>query len=1196
MVQKDMSALTRFVLSCAFATCSAACLTAAPPETFKLFQDPPKTYSVRPFWFWNGVLDAREVDRQIREMVSQHVYGAYVHNRTGLQTPYLSDEYFAIVKSSYESARKHGFLFGLVDEYEWPGGEARDPWRPGLGSRVIDRNPDFRMRSLWFTSKDSDGAGRVEITGLKNFQFAVAARLTGDDTLDSATFTLVPSSAGADSVAWTAPAKGWRLMAYYLEPSQGRDGGLVDLLSRDAIRTWIEEVHEKYYALGPEHFGTTIDSFYSDHEGDYGRRIAWTPLFFEAFQKMKGYDARKVFPALSFDSGKISPKLRADYLDVVSELYTQNYMKQVSDWCEQHKIKISGHVWEENLISQTFAVGDLQRVMRNWSWPGVDSLYDIGRLPRDLKSAASVAHFRNTRFTVENQGVQGGESYLDMQKMRLGTNMLGAWGTNLFIPHAFNYHPSRIEFPSDWFFHQPWWKYFHHYADYARRISYMNDGGRHYADILLFEPTETTWANAETNYAPKPDWNTNLLPMINQYYGDLTNRMAQELRDFDVADSHYLNEAKLEGKSLRIGNEAFRVLVLPPVSTMRRSAMSKIRAFYEQGGIVVAVKMLPTDSVDEGRNDPEILATVKAIFGEMTNEPVTVHANASGGKAYFVRENIEELFGILDKNLERDVTVVAGSAKHLGALHREKDGLELYWLVNDTDRPREMTARLRVKGVPEKWDAATGAREALESRPVAAGTEVKLQFAPWDAYYVVFGNSEARVKAPEKPYRKLAPITLAGDWQLTPEKKTTEAPYGLRNQAVWDGLGETRGFTEKGLDQARWSPDWLSRERMTVRDWWLVGPFPNEDHAGCFGSFPPETNQDIKATYGELKWKRHSAQSTAVELYSALGMSAGSNGTAYALTYVYSPEPRKVFFRVTANNNAHLWVNGKKLLDWHLHPWYYEMREDFSLAREAELKAGWNPVLLKVSRFRRGMFTFMVRITDAEGNNIDQLAFSPEKTLRPVGSTYAVVWYRIPVPATSVEVILPKSRKPYKAWYNGVLLAPDAGGHVRLPSAAEGADNIVAIKLAADDQLRSAPLFTLSSAKTQLGSWLDTGLPYYSGSAVYEKEIEIPANYTGRKLTLDCGEVGVVAEVRVNDKPAGVRVWLPFAFDITSLVKPGRNKVQIIVTNTMENERAVDNRMAKLPRLKHSGLIGPVQVIAGPPLAPTRASVAGTRR
>jgi hypothetical protein len=1147
----------------------AALACAAPPETFRQFQDPPKTYSVRPFWFWNGLLTSAEVDRQIREMVSQHVYGAYVHNRTGLQTPYLSDDYFAIVKSGYESARRHGFLFGLVDEYEWPGGEARDPWSPGLGSRVIARNPDFRMRSLWFTSKDANGPAHLEITGVKNYQFAVAAKLTSDTSFDSASFTVVPGDAARGTVAWDAPAGRWRLMAFYLEPSQGRDGGLVDLMSHDAIHTWLQEVHEKYYHLGPDHFGSTIDSFFSDHEGDYGRRIAWTPLFFETFQKMKGYDMRPFLPALMFDSGHLTPKVRCDYLDVVSELYTQSYMRQVTEWCEQHHIKISGHVWEENLVSEAAAVGDLMRVERAWSWPGVDSLHDLGRWPRDLKATASVAHFRGTRFTVENQGVQGGESYLDPQKMRLGTNMLGVWGTSLFIPHAFNYNPTRIEFPSDWFFHQPYWKYFKYYADYARRIAYMNDGGRHFADILLFQPTETAWAHSDTNFSPSPDWDSNPLPKINLYYGDLMDRMSQELRDYDVADSFYLNQASLDGPTIHIANETYRVLVLPPTTTMRRATLRKIRAFYEQGGTVIAVNTLPTDSMEEGRNDPQILADVKAIF-----------QTPAAGKAFFIRENVDDLFPILDANLPRDIAVLNGSHRHLGALHRAKGGLDYFWMVNDSVSPRDQRFLLRAKGIPEKWDASTGQRSPLESRATAQGTEVKLHFDPWDAFYVVFGNPDAKPATPARPLPKLADIPLAGTWRLTPENRSLAAPYGRRYQQVWDGLGETKGFADVDFDDARWTDDWLSRERLTVRDWWLVGPFPNEDHAGCYGSFPPESNPDVKATYDDLKWKRYAAPTAAVDLYSALGLAIGSNGTAYALTYVYSPVVRRVQFRVAANNNAYLWVNGQKLLDWHIHPWYYEMREDFALTREADLHAGWNPVLLKVSRFRRGAFTFMLRVTDANGDNLTDLTFSPDRALRPAGSTNLNAWYRVPVPATATAVELTRFRKPYKVWYNGQPAAADARGVIHFPAAAEGPDNILTLKLALGDEFQDTPKFTLDSAKAELGSWLDRGLPYFSGSAAYEKEFELPANYVGRKLTLDCGEVGVVAEVWVNDKPAGVRVWLPFSFDITSLVKPGRNKVKILVTNTMTNERAVDNHARLLGRLHHSGLIGPVTIQA----------------
>ncbi len=84
---------------------------------FEEFRDPPREYSVRPFWFWNGRLEAKQIEWQIEQMVAQGVYGAYVHNRTGLETPYLSEEYFAAAGAALKKSRELGFRLGFVDEY-----------------------------------------------------------------------------------------------------------------------------------------------------------------------------------------------------------------------------------------------------------------------------------------------------------------------------------------------------------------------------------------------------------------------------------------------------------------------------------------------------------------------------------------------------------------------------------------------------------------------------------------------------------------------------------------------------------------------------------------------------------------------------------------------------------------------------------------------------------------------------------------------------------------------------------------------------------------------------------------------------------------------------------------------------------------------------------------------------------------------
>jgi phosphoribosylpyrophosphate synthetase len=44
------------------------------------------------------------------------------------------------------------------------------------------------------------------------------------------------------------------------------------------------------------------------------------------------------------------------------------------------------------------------------------------------------------------------------------------------------------------------------------------------------------------------------------------------------------------------------------------------------------------------------------------------------------------------------------------------------------------------------------------------------------------------------------------------------------------------------------------------------------------------------------------------------------------------------------------------------------------------------------------------------------------------------------------------------------------------------------------------------------------------------------------------------------------------------LARPGVNRVKIIVTNTMENARAVENHARKLERIDVNGLLGPVTI------------------
>lgn len=132
----------------------------------------------------------------------------------------------------------------------------------------------------------------------------------------------------------------------------------------------------------------------------------------------------------------------------------------------------------------------------------------------------------------------------------------------------------------------------------------------------------------------------------------------------------------------------------------------------------------------------------------------------------------------------------------------------------------------------------------------------------------------------------------------------------------------------------------------------------------------------------------------------------------------------------------------------------------------------------------------------------------------------------------------------------------------------------------------------------RLKSWSessDPGVKYFSGTATYMRTLNAPPDWfkPGARLWLDLGDVKNLAEVLVNGKSLGV-VWkTPFRVDVTDVLKPGANAVEIRVTNLWVN-RLIGDQQPNVARkytyttqpfyqadspLLPSGLLGPVRVL-----------------
>lgn len=96
-----------------------------------------------------------------------------------------------------------------------------------------------------------------------------------------------------------------------------------------------------------------------------------------------------------------------------------------------------------------------------------------------------------------------------------------------------------------------------------------------------------------------------------------------------------------------------------------------------------------------------------------------------------------------------------------------------------------------------------------------------------------------------------------------------------------------------------------------------------------------------------------------------------------------------------------------------------------------------------------------------------------------------------------------------------------------------------------------------------LASWTenkDPGVKFFSGTATYTTTARIPASAfgKGRRLLLDLGKVGDLAEISVNGRALGLLWKAPYRIDVTDALQPGENRFEIRVTNQWTNRIAGD--------------------------------------
>jgi hypothetical protein len=263
-------------------------------------------------------------------------------------------------------------------------------------------------------------------------------------------------------------------------------------------------------------------------------------------------------------------------------------------------------------------------------------------------------------------------------------------------------------------------------------------------------------------------------------------------------------------------------------------------------------------------------------------------------------------------------------------------------------------------------------------------------------------------------------------------------------------------------------------------------------------------------------------------------------------------------------------------------------RAEFFGWNEVEVKCNWgHPVSLGTMHSSPwGTIRWGVDPTEQAEAPRMPIRDLPGTVYDPDPARTPVVWYRFSMPP-GTRVIRLSTVLECKAYVNGEQQPIGKDGAIRLRSPAV-LGGVCAIRAIEQAGMRRGAAFTepirfeCAPGTITLGSWHERGLPTYSGIGVYSRTFDLPAEYGGRRLILDLGTVRGTAEVRINGKPAGVRIWKPYRFDIRDLVREGSNRVEIVVANTLgPHYSAGTSSPFVFPGQEVSGLLGPVTLLEG---------------
>ncbi len=511
------------------------------------FKFVPKEYRPIPFWSWNEELETEETKEQIRQMNQAGMGGFFMHARGGLQTPYMEDEWFDNVTASLEEGKRCGMRPWAYDENGWPS---------GFGNGLVNGLGEaYQQKYLRMESEPSHSDTQICKCGEHYFYYEINP--------------------------------------FY-----------VDTLDKKVAARFIEEAYKPYY----ERYGNAVEGFFTDEPQISRNGIPWSFVFQEEYKKRYGEDICGHLEELFLEIGAYK-QTRIRFWKMVTELFSENFMKQIYEQCHEWGMKLTGHlVLEERVFSQVTSNGACMPHYEYMDIPGMDWLsrnikecltpYQLGSVAEQLgKDCVMGETFALCGHNVSFAELKG---IFEWQMVH---------GVTLLCPHLEGYSIRGIrkrDYPPAMYVQQPWWEAYGQLIDALSREGMILSKGRKQVDVLVLHPQTTAWTlYNDKDFTELYQLQARIIAVIKELE---RRHIMFHLGDEIMLERH----GKVENGKLVVGKQRYAYVIDCLCEELLPYTKALLDTFVQEGGQITAPAELPFNEIV---NHPEITYTRRDFDG-----------------------------------------------------------------------------------------------------------------------------------------------------------------------------------------------------------------------------------------------------------------------------------------------------------------------------------------------------------------------------------------------------------------------------------------------------------------------------------------------------------------------------------------------------------------------------------------------------